>query len=298
MHARDKTLSALVLLAGLVTASCRSTSAEEVIGKESTFAEQMALGTLHWNVEADGDTQLVVRDPSGTILKKDVTGQLSFTTSKSTEPETVNLELNEKSGVAKANGPDLDKELTEVRYALVVSGTPYIGVIHLPKAGTEGLAESAKKNAASPETKATHGGSVVAAGEERFELVADSSSGEVRVHPLGGKPPKQVKLALDADEPKVLELAHHESGYYFAALPSHKPPKKLTLLVIDADENRHVALLGHRPGKPLEISARPAFWTHRGWGRGHYKGTPAGPPGQVKKASAAKGAPKPKAKSK
>lgn len=291
-------LRAFVVLAGFGIAGCRSASAEEVIGKESTFAEQMALGTLHWNVEADGDTQLVVRDPSGTILKKDVTGQLSFTTSKSTEPETVNLELNEKSGVVKANGPDLDKELTEVRYALVVSGTPYTGVIHLPRAGTEGLAESAKRNAASAEAKATHGGSVVAAGEERFELVADSSSGEVRVYPLGGKPPKQVKLALDADEPKVLALAHHESGYYFAALPGGKPPKKLTLLVIDADENRHVALLGHRPGKPLEISVRPAFWTHRGWGRGHFKGTPAGPPGQVKKASAAKGAAKPKHKGK
>src|SRR5688572_27278167 len=133
----------LALALVLATASCSKAKAEELLASASTFAEKSTVGTLHWNVSSGGLAQLVVKNDAGVIQKANVTGQLTFVTEDGKKAQTVPLSLDEKAGVLRAEGPRLDEQLTEVRYALLLDGKPWTGALHVPKEGTEGLAEAA-----------------------------------------------------------------------------------------------------------------------------------------------------------
>lgn len=268
---------------------CRSASAKDVIEKDSTFTEKSAAATLHWNVEANGETQLVVEDESGTVVKKEITGQIGFKPNGSGEAQTVPLTFDAKSGIGKADGPDLDGEVTEVRYALVVRGKPLTGSLHVPKKGTLALVAAAKAAPASDDSKGPHGGTVQVADGVEYEVVADSDSGETRVYLVdaGAKRPKKLKLALESDEPRVVELTWKEDGYYVAVIGADKPPRKATLVIVDDDDDVHVVVIGQRRGRVLVMDTRPVYWVRTGWGppglaRGHHKGTLDGPPGHMK----------------
>lgn len=275
-----------VVLIAVATFGCRAgASAEQLIAKESTFAESNAASTLYWNVEADGETRLVVKDGAGSVVKKDVTGQLVFKPEARPSGETQPVVLDEKTGVARADGPDLDAEITELRYELVVGGTPVSGALHLPKKGTAGLTANAT---ASGDEKGPHGGAVEVVDGQKYEIVADSESGEARVFLVGAEArrPKKLKLAVQSGEPRVVVLEWHADGYYVAKID--KPPRKATLVVVDDDDDVHVRIVGHRPGVVLVVTERPVFWVQRGWAhpglaRGHHKGTLEGPPGQLEK---------------
>ena len=68
-------------------------------------------------------------------------------------------------------------------------------------------------------------------------------------------------------------------------LDTGRLPRKVSLIVVDDSDHVHVAVIGYRPGIVFVVGRRPVFWVERGWShpglaRGHYKGTPWGPPGQ------------------
>jgi hypothetical protein len=281
-----KRIASLALVLVLMAASgCSRAEAEELLTSASTFAEKSAVGTLHWNVAPDGLAQLVVKNDAGVIQKGNVTGQLTFVTEDGKKEQTVPLALDEKAGVLRAEGPKLDDRVTEVRYALLLDGKPWTGALHVPKEGTDGLTKAAQMNSEPGATKGSHGGDVHVVDGQRYELVGDGDSGEVRVYPVdGGKKPKKLELALDADPPRRMELVLHADGYYFASVDAAKLPRKTTLIVVDDHDVTHVVVVGYRPGVFVVVDRPSVFWVARGWhpgrGRGHYKGTPFGPPGQ------------------
>jgi len=272
----------------LILAGCSKISAEELIAEASTFAERSAVGTLHWNVASDGEAALVMQNPSGAIQTRSVTGQVTFVGEEGKKTETVALTLDEKNGVLRGDGPTLDPEVTELRYTLSLDGKPWSGALHLPKSGTSGLVESAKSNPSQSAARGPNGGDVQVIDGQRFEIVADSSSGETRVYLLdSGKKPKKLKLALDTDPPRQIELTLDTDGYYVTTIDVSRTPRKISLVVIDDDDDAHVIVVGYRPGVILIVGRRHVFWAERGWGhrglaRGHHKGTPWGPPGQSK----------------
>jgi hypothetical protein len=276
----------------LASGGCHSASAKEVIDNAATFAEKNEAATLHWNVATNGDTKLVVEDQSGKVLTQDLTGQLTFKPDATAEPKTVPLALDAKSGIASADGPDLGGEVTEVRYALIVKDKPLAGTLFVPKKGTAGLVESSKaeKTEAKPaEETGVHGGTVQVVDGKKYELVGNSETGETRVYLVDadGKQPKKLKLALESDDPRVVELRWNADGYYVAELGVEKPPRKTELVVVDQDDSVHVCVIGFRPGVVLVVASRPTYWVKRDWSppglaRGHYKGTIDGPPGQFK----------------
>jgi hypothetical protein len=272
----------------LALASCGRVNAEELIAEAATFAERSAVGTLHWNVAKDGAAALVMQNASGAIQTRDVTGQVTFVSDEGKKTETVPLALDEKTGVLRGDGPSLDSEVTELRYTLSLNGKPWSGALHLPKSGTRGLIESAKSDPSQGAARGPNGGDVQVVDGQRFEIVADSGSGETRVYLLdGAKKPKKLKLALDSDPPRQVELALDNAGYYVTTIDVSRAPRKTSLIVVDDDDDAHVIVVGYRPGVIFVVDRRPVFWLERGWGprglaRGHHKGTPWGPPGHNK----------------
>lgn len=268
------------LVAGLSVAGCK-TSAEDVVKDDATLAEAFAGGTLHWNIDADGDTRMVVTDGAGKVLHGQVVGQLTFETKAGTK--TVELHHDAEGGVASVDGPDLEGEVSQVKYALVVDGKPVAGALHVPETGTKGLVEASAE--AEVDAEGPHGGVVHEVDGARYEVVGDSGTGQVRVYALGDVQvrPKKVELALDAKTPRVVELDWDEGGYYVAEVQV-KHPRKVTLVVVDDDDDAHVVLVGYRPGVVIALTPERRVWMVRGWkhrglARGHYKGTAKGPPG-------------------
>jgi hypothetical protein len=266
-----------------VTTSCRGATAEDVIQRESTLAEKTDQGTLYWDVKSNGSTELVIKDAAGNVVTSGVTGQVAYEPLGGVDPE-VALEAKGDTGVWLADGPDLDDELTLVSYTLIVKGRPWTGTLHVPSDGTEGLVETAKLNAVA-EVKGPHGGTIQVLGKQRFEVVADAGSAQMRVYLVGDAKvrPKHVRFAVDAERPELVELEWDPDGYYVAEVTVERP-RAATLVVVDDDDDVRVALIGHRPGVVVMIGAPPVFWVRRDWGppgraRGHYKGTPWGPPG-------------------
>ena len=271
------------LAVGLLASGCKA-SAEDIVKDDATLAEAFTAGTLHWNIGGDGDTELVVTDEAGKVLHGKIMGELSFETADGVE--TVKLDEDAEAGVARLNGPDLEGEVTQVKYALVVDGKPIAGALHVPEAGTKGLVKASAK--AEVDAKGPHGGVVQEVDGARYEVVGDSGTGQARIYLLGDVKvrPKKVKLALDGKSPHVVEADWDEAGYYVAELKV-KHPRKVTLVVVDDDDDAHVVLVGHRPGVVIALVPHRHFWVHRGWkrrglARGHYKGTAAGPPGHYK----------------
>jgi hypothetical protein len=279
---------ALLLCGALALVSCHKMSAAEVIGKESTIAERTEQATFYWNITGGGAARLVVKDGAGSVVKEGVTGQLNFADDGKADGTSVELSQDTKSGVLSAAGPKLDGEVTQVKYAVLVDGKPSTGALHVPPSGTDGLAKAAKENAGVEEEKGPNGGTVQVVNDQRYEVVADAGSGEVRVYVLGAdaKRPKKIRLGVDSKNARVVELKPHEEGYYVVALASGEAPRKLTLFVVDDDDKAHALVIGHRADNLILVDAHPKFWVRRGWqnglARGHHKGTSAGPPGQAK----------------
>jgi hypothetical protein len=288
MQLRHAAMWVLVVLSSAGAIACKEASAQELVRDEATLAEKHPEGTLHWKVAEDGKAQLVLQNPAGELVRTGVTGQLQFQGSAGTSPASVNLVMNEKTGILEADGPDLDAELTELKYTLLVDGKPRTGFLHLPARGTAGLAEVAPGATGEPATgepaKGEHDGVVQVVGGKKYEMVADSASGLTRVYLVGdhGPRPKKLQLAVDADPPARVNLVWQDEGYYLSEVELRQTPRKVSLVVVDHDSRVHVALIGFRPGVVLAVDARPVFWVRRGWARGHHKGTLHGPPGHAK----------------
>lgn len=280
---------AIWTLLALLFLGCDEPKAEELIEKESTVAEKHEDATLFWNVDEDGKAELVVKNSAGTMISRDLDGELKVVREGDTEPTTLTLEEHPERGVFTADLKDLDPALTTVEYKVEVEGKVVTGSLLLPAQGTAELVEVANHKPDAKNAKPEHGGTIEVIDGRRYEVVANAKSGETRVYLLD-KPddkPKSVELAVDVHESERVELIWDDEGYYVADVHVAQRPRKVSLIVVDSHSRVHVALVGLHAHEVLVVDRAPVFWTVRKWkhhgkARGHYKGTVFGPPGHYK----------------
>lgn len=259
----------------LISVGCDEPDAEELIKKESTFAEQHKEGTVYWNVADDGEAQVVVKSSDGVVLTSELEGELFVETEGESKPAVVALEAHPERGVFTADIADLDASVTTVRYELKVKGKKIEGALFLPSDGTVGLAKAAKDAPTASDEKGKHGGVVQVIDGRRYEVAADASSGEMRVYPedKGAEKPMKLELAVDSGKAERLELQLTEEGYYSVRTATVRVPHKVTLIVTDKHKHAHVAVVGYRPHIVLAVHHAPVFWVHHKWKpRGHAYG--------------------------
>src|SRR5262249_46703591 len=142
-------------------------------------------GSIVWEVKPDGKVRARVKTADGKPADKSVRGTLLW---KGPSGDTkVALTFDDKSGLLVGAGPRLEGDLTEIRYTITVAGTGWAGALHLPAGGTDELEESARRAARAPLPKGKtgpNGGIVQMVGDDPVEIVADKSSGQVRVYIL------------------------------------------------------------------------------------------------------------------
>lgn len=230
----------------------------EAVSAESAITERHPTGDVTWDVTPEGHVTVMMRDKDGLPIEKGVTGSLIVKpASKTATPVTVALSAP-GSGVLTGEMPKLTDELTEVAYDLNGPSGQVKGTLHVPKGGTRELVDGARDAAAAkqiaPDAKGPNGGLVQVVGDDVVEIVADKSSGQVRMYVLDddlkvvpvGK--RKGKVAFVSDTPEVVELAADPSGTYLAGVAVLKSnPIKITVVVVDGDET-DVALCHYQPG--------------------------------------------------
>ncbi|WP_437806465.1 hypothetical protein [Sorangium sp. So ce1078] len=257
-------LLALVPACGEATATAEAeVAATEELG-DAALIEEHEEGNVAWRIESDGQVKAAITASSGARIKEDVGGALVWKL-PSGEARTIPLAVDARTGLLVGAGPRLEADLTEVDYTVTISGKPWSGVLHVPAGGTAELAASAR---ASAEVKlpnvaaGPHGGSIQVVGEDRLEMVADETTGEVRVYVLDMNlrpvsiEGRTLKIGFLADRPEMLVLAPASAGFYFVGkLAAAVNPLKLTVALGFRGTTR-VALWGHRPG--VRVIATPA----------------------------------------
>ncbi|MFO0554803.1 MAG: hypothetical protein U0271_40880 [Polyangiaceae bacterium] len=151
---------------------------------EGTAADAIVLdrgdGKLEVAMSPDGKLALRAYDDKGTaIAPSDITGQV-----RPSEGTWVTVEPSDKG--VKAQLPKLEQGLTTIELALTVKGNAWADTLDVPEGGTAALQEEPKV-AIAEGTKGPHGGIVDVAGDQRFELVMDEETGDVRVYFLNDK---------------------------------------------------------------------------------------------------------------
>ncbi len=264
---------ALLFVAALaLVPACKDRNGAGSIPKEaSSLIERTSAATLAWNVDENGKTSLAVRSPLCESITDQVTGKLKFIgLSKGTEQEAT-LEPHGEQLVAQ--GPPLDADLTEVQYELDVAGTPVRGALHLPKDGTKGLVAAAPDatTAKADSEQAEQGGTIVSAGDDKLEVVADSDTGVVKVFELGPKPAKkEVLLGIGGEDPGVLVLRRMEGPrvHYAGLLPNDGVGRPLTLAFKRPDGKTEAVVLGLRKREARYVgddAPRLPIWKAKGW---------------------------------
>lgn len=259
----------VVLAAAAVLPACSNKTdsiTAETIQEEGSLTEQHDAATVVWNIDGDGNVRALVKTPEGKPIEKNVYGTITVSgTDPAFIPVTMPIGPDEKSGTLKAAIPLPDDEITVVKYDLKVEGKPVSGAMHLPRGGTAELVANAKLADAKklPEgKKGPNGGVVQVVGDDVVEIVADKSSGAVRVYVLDAdfKPAKigERKITVgfvSAKGPETIVLAPDPGGLYFVGKANVVVnPTKLTVVVADHDDV-HVALCGHHPGKVVVVGA-------------------------------------------
>ena len=260
-------LLALTLLSTVSIASlpaCSKKPAPEVATEESavaegTLTEQHPAATVTWLITPDGKVQARVKAPDGTPLAKGVTGTITAKPLKKVErPVTATLAADAKPGNYTATLPKLEADLTEVSYELSVNGAPLTGTLQLPRGGTMQLVTAAKESAAvklPADKKGPNGGIIQVAGNDVLEIVADKTTGQVRIYVLDDdfKPvavgKRKVKLGVVSGSPEVVELQVEPKGLYFTGkLVGKSDPVKLTVVLYQEEETEPVVVLcGWKP---------------------------------------------------
>ncbi|WP_437963854.1 hypothetical protein WMF04_29515 [Sorangium sp. So ce260] len=257
-------LLALVPACGEATATAEAeVAATEELG-DVALIEEHEEGNVAWRIDSDGQVKAAISASSGARIKEDVGGALVWKL-PSGEARTIPLAVDARTGLLVGAGPRLEADLTEVGYTVTISGKPWSGVLHVPAGGTAELAASAR---ASAEIKlpdvavGPHGGSIQVVGEDRLEMVADETTGEVRVYVLDVNlrpvsiEGRTLKMGFLAERPEMLVLAPASAGFYFVGkLAAAVNPLKLTVALGFRGTTR-VALWGHRPG--VRVIATPA----------------------------------------
>ncbi len=238
---------------------------EESAAAEGTLTEQHPTATVTWLVTPEGQVKARVKAPDGTPIEKGVTGTVTAKALKKVErPMTVKLEADTKPGLYVATLPKLEADLTDVSYDLAVDGKPLTGTLQLPRGGTQQLVVSAKASAdvkLPADKKGPNGGIVQVVGDDVVEIVADKSSGQVRVYVLDDdfKPiavgKRKVKLGFVAASTELIELQTEPKGLYFTGKLSVKSdPVKLTVVLYPENQPEPVVVLcGWTPTKVIVV---------------------------------------------
>ncbi|MDI3288961.1 hypothetical protein [Polyangium sp. 15x6] len=228
------------------------------LGAEA-LVEEHDEGTVAWRIDTDGQVKAAVTATATGRVKEDVSGSLIYKVEGS-EPKTVPLVLDAKTGLLVAAGPKLEADLTEVNYTVTVSGKPWVGVMHVPVGGTAELVAGAKVTAEAKlpdETVGPHGGTIQIVGEDRLEMVADADSGETRVYVLDVdlKPvrieSRKLRMGFVAEKTTFVNFDPEPSGFYFSAKLGASAallnPLRVTAS-LSIGSVTHAAIWGYRPG--------------------------------------------------
>lgn len=246
-------------------AAAEAGSESESTSGEEALTEQHPAATVSWVVTPGGEVKVAIKAPDGTPLDKTVTGTI---TAKPLDgagtPVTAKLAAGAKPGAYVATLPKLDADLTDVSYKLDVGGKPVVGTLHLPRGGTAELVTSAKAVAEAKvpaDKKGPNGGVIQVVGSDVLEIVADKSTGQVRVYVLDddlkviavGK--RKVKLAAVAGSPDFVELQAEPKGLFFTGKFSGKSnPVKLTVVLYEEDHPEPVVVLcGWKPATVIVV---------------------------------------------
>lgn len=255
----------------------------ENIADSGAITEKHDAGETVWSVAPEGQVKLLVKGSDGKPIDKNVTGTLMVKAAgdKEAKPTTVNLEPEPKTGLLVATVPKLEADITEIKYELKADGKPMKGALHVPVGGTAEIVANAKVAAeAKVDTskKGPNGGVIQVVGDDTIEVVADKSSGKVRVYFLDAdlKPVKVVTekkvtvAVVTQNGPETVILEPDSGGLYFTGkLNVAVNPVKLTVGVRHKDR-AHVVLVGHRPHTVVVVGAAavPAVFVvaNAGWG--------------------------------
>lgn len=239
---------------------------ESAAADEGTLTEQHPAATVTWLVTPDGQVKARIKGADGAPIEKGVTGTVTAKPLRKVErPVTAKLEADPaKPGMYLATLPKLDADLTDVSYELAVNGAPLTGTLQLPRGGTTELAATAKTAAdvkLPADKKGPNGGIVQVAGNDVIEIVADKSTGQVRVYVLDDdfKPiavgKRKVKLGVVAGGPEVVDLQVEPQGLYFTGkLVGKGDPVKLTVVLYPEDTPEPVVVLcGWKPATVVVV---------------------------------------------
>lgn len=228
----------------------------------STIVEEGDLGTITWRVNEDGRVEAVVKRPDGSQVTKDVTGVVTWPGEAADDKVEMTLEAD---GRLVAKGPALEADLTQIDYALVIEGKPWSGVLHVPRGGTRAVDEDARASAAvevPAGKRGPNGGVIQIIGGEPVEVVADKTTGEMRVYVLGpdfrvvDPGERRIRLGYVADYSETLEMTREPGGLYFVSrVRTRIDPVRITLGV-GFRSQFHVGIVGFRAGMRLGVGAR------------------------------------------
>jgi hypothetical protein len=234
---------------------------------ESTIVEESDQGTITWSVTTDGHVEAVVKAADGRVITRDIEGFVTWPHDAGDDFAYVKLS---PEGHLLASGPALEADLTEIDYDLVVEGKPWAGVLHVPRGGTHAIEADARveASAAAPAVpagkKGPNGGVIQRIGGELVEMVADKTTGEVRVYVLGpdlepiepGE--RRIRLGYVADDVETIDLVREPGFPYFVGrVRTRIDPVRVTLAV-GVGVSVHVGIVGFQFGGHLGCGVRAA----------------------------------------
>ena len=264
------TLVAILACTSAVSLGCSKSSdtsgaevtAENIEANGDVLPEGHDNGSVVWRITPEGQVRALVKSPDGKPIEGDLSGTLVWPGPSGEQKIPLTYDKDQKLLVGAA--PKLEQDLTEVRYEIKVADKTWNGALHLPSGGTKQVVEGAQKAAAKEIPKGKvgpNGGVIQVVGDDIVEVVADKSSGEMRVYVLDAdlKPvaigQRKVKLGLVGATSETVVLTPGPGDLYFTGKINAKVnPVKVTVYVTHPD-HVDVAVVGWTPGKVIVVGA-------------------------------------------
>lgn len=245
-----------------------SPSAESIEKAPEAITEENDSGSITWSIGADGQVRALAKSTDGKPITGNISGQLTW--KPSSGDQQTPLTLDEKSGLLVSSGPALTDDLTPVDYTITVDGKPWTGTLHLPRGGTKALADDGKEAAAAPipdgklapNGVGPNGGVIQVVGKDRLEIVADKTSGQVRVYvldpdfkvvPIGER---KIRLATTGEASEIVVLEPEPGGRFCTGRFAGKVDPVRVTVAVTIKEETHACIVGWAPGVHLVVGSR------------------------------------------